>query len=82
MKISNWYPIQVCIKCKCTLSDHKEFYSRGVCPFCGHNSESTICNTKTLVIREIKHYKWWQLWNRKKTYQGNNVESKEWLDNI
>lgn len=38
-----------CSKCLVPLSDNQRMYSHGVCPFCGYDSDSTICNTETVV---------------------------------
>ena len=80
MKESDWYGVTICSECEQRLSDYEIIHSRGICPKCGHNSHFTSCDHLTLVIKEIKHHKWWQFWKRKFTYVGKDNFSQEWLD--
>ena len=34
------------------------------------------------MLRKIKHHKWWQILNRKTTYEGKDQFSKKWLEKI
>lgn len=79
IRISNWYGIDVCIRCQRRLDDSEMMHRGGVCPKCGYNSNSTVCNTYKVVLREYKHYSWWEFWKNKRTYEGENEFSKEWL---
>ena len=54
-------------------------YSGGICPKCGHDNKGTVCKTRKAILKETKHYTWWQFWNRKRTYKGKNDFSKAWL---
>lgn len=81
MKISNWYSIDVCVNCEHELSRAELGYSNGTCPYCGHTDNSTICSYKKVTLRKIKHYKWWQVFGRKVTYEGKDDFSKQWLRN-
>lgn len=75
----SWYKINVCIKCHNKLGDYTMMYSSGVCPDCGHDSDSTICDTKTIVARKI--YKWvFICFPVIVGYEGRGVESQEWLN--
>ena len=35
-----------------------------VCPKCGYITKGTVCDTKKVVAKEIKHHEWWQFWKR------------------
>jgi len=79
MRSSEWHKITICVNCKCRIKHQTRMYGGGICPNCGHDSHSTICDTKNIIIKEIKHHKWWQFWKRKFTYLGKDDQSKEWL---
>lgn len=81
MRESDWYKLSVCSKCEHTLSDRAEYYGNGICPHCGHDSDSTICDTKYVILKETKHYNWWDILSRERTYRGKNEFSKSWLLN-
>jgi len=55
------------------------YNSNGVCPNCGHVSDGPLCDVTKLSIRKIKHYKRWQIFNRKTSYEGANEISIKWL---
>ena len=76
---SNWYSICVCSKCENRLTDRQIMYSSGTCPYCGHTWPGTIVGYNKVTIRSVKHYNWWQLFNRETTYEGANDYSKQWL---
>ena len=76
---SDWYVIFVCRLCKARMSDNERMYSNGICKHCGHDGDVTICDTRRVRIKAIKHYNWWQLFNRKTTYIGRDQFSKDWL---
>lgn len=44
--------LQKCLGCKKVLSRTQIFYSNGVCPFCGRDSNSTMCDTTRESVRE------------------------------
>ena len=54
---SKWYVIKVCSHCKAALSSLEEYHSSGVCPYCAHESGSTICDTKNLKARDVYNRK-------------------------
>lgn len=81
MKKSKWYAIEVCSECERRLMEHELMSSGGTCPHCGHSSVGTICDYKKVTLRSIKHYKWWQIFGRKTTYEGKNKFSQKWLAN-
>ncbi len=79
MKKGNWYSLNICTVCSVRIhnrSDHS-----GICPHCGHDSNSTVCQTDKVIIRKIKHDKpWWMIWKKRKvTYEGKNDLCKKWL---
>jgi hypothetical protein len=53
--------------------------SNGTCPHCGHSRRSTVCDYEKVILRRIKHHKWWHIFGRKITYEGQNEFSKSWL---
>lgn len=79
MRVSKWYNIEICSNCKKRLYYNDIYYSNGICKHCGQSSRGSICNFEKIVIRVIKHYKWWHLFNRKKIYEGADEISKKWL---
>jgi len=78
---SNWYKIDVCKNCRKRLRRNARCYSGGVCPKCGHDSCSTICDTSTVIIKEILHPPWWRVWDKEYEYIGRDEFSREWLNN-
>lgn len=40
-----------CAKCNSSLSREEEYSSDGVCPYCGHVSRSTVCDTVKRSVR-------------------------------
>lgn len=82
MRKSKWYSFDVCRECEHRFKEgvvSEKMHSNGTCPYCGNNSGTTVCTSNKITLREIKHYKWWQIFHRKKTYEGRNEISKEWL---
>lgn len=77
---SNWYSIDVCSKCEHRLTDGELMYSNGTCSHCGHSCEGTVCDHEKVILRSIKHYRWWQLFDRKITYEGQTEFSKHWIN--
>ncbi len=80
MRESEWYSIKVCSECENRLTGSQVMYGGGVCPICGHDSDGTVCKTNKIILKEIKHHKWWQIWKRKFTYIGKNEYSKNWIN--
>ncbi len=44
-----------CVKCDTVLIDHEVFYSAGVCPYCGHINNSTICDVRKVAFPVTPH---------------------------
>lgn len=42
--------VNKCVNCEAKLTSHQEYYSNGVCPYCGRVSSGTICDTKKVVV--------------------------------
>lgn len=78
---SKWYSIDVCSNCEHRLTKYELMYSNGTCPHCGYNCRGTVCDHKRVILRSIKHYKWWQIFGRKTTYEAQDKFSKNWLIN-
>lgn len=57
-----WVRHAFCVKCSERLGRHQEMYSHGICPFCGFNSDSTICDTNVRSARLVRgpQASWWQ----------------------
>lgn len=49
---TSWEHINVCFKCENKLSRSEEYHSGGICPHCGHDSHSTICNTRKVIFKK------------------------------
>jgi len=80
MRESDWYKIDVCTNCESRMSYWVMYNSGGVCPKCGYNSYSCACDSRDVVLKEIKHHKWWEFWRRKYTYIGIDKFSQDWID--
>tara|TARA_R110002124_G_scaffold280086_1_gene453151 strand:+ start:85 stop:342 length:258 start_codon:yes stop_codon:yes gene_type:complete len=80
MRKSNWYSVDICSKCEHRLTDSELMYSSGTCPHCGHSCRGTVCDYEKVILRSIKHHKWWQIFGIKTTYEGQNEFSKRWLN--
>ena len=66
---NKWYNIELCIKCDKRIHDHDRSYNSGICPKCGHDSNSTICDTKTIPTRRTDNIPWWKFWDRNYKYE-------------
>jgi len=53
----SYYAVKKCCVCKTSLSSNQQMYSRGICEFCGNNSNSTVVDTITYSVRYKKTYK-------------------------
>lgn len=81
-RVSNWYSFEVCEKCHKRIMDNERMYNDGLCPHCGNESGDTICDTKKVVLRRIRHYSWWNFWDKKVTYEAKKGFSTEWNNKI
>ena len=79
VRVSKWHSLNVCVNCEISIGNQKRMYSGGICPHCGYLSIGTICNTRKIVIKEIKNHPWWRFWNRDFTYIGKNEHDNNWL---
>ena len=80
MRESNWYGIPVCTECNKRLSDSQKMYSSGICPYCGHNSNGTVCDTNMVTLKKIILHPWWRFWKREFKYIGKNEFSDKWAN--
>lgn len=80
MRIGDWYGIDVCVKCHKELTDNQRYYSKGICPFCGESSNSTIVDTMKVVLRKVEHHPWWRFWNKHIEYMGVDRFSERWAN--
>jgi predicted RNA-binding Zn-ribbon protein involved in translation (DUF1610 family) len=78
--LSKYYAIDICAGCKKSLTREERFSSNGVCPYCGHSSGYSMCDTNRLVIRKITEYNGLFKAN-KVTYEGKDEKAKTWLLN-
>jgi len=64
IKVGCWQLVSCCIECDTILTDHEEFYSIGMCPYCGfkHPSAATTvyCSEKSRRWITTKEYTWWR----------------------
>jgi len=60
-----WKAIHNCIKCKNELFYNEMMDSNGVCPFCGHKTKGTICDTIKGSVRYKRLYPMWMFWENK-----------------
>jgi hypothetical protein len=53
-----WRAEILCYHCEYVMSDHEKMYSGGICPNCGYDDESTVCDTVNKVVRPVyeHHY--------------------------
>lgn len=62
------------------MSNHEKMYSHGVCPYCGNDNNSTICDTYNVILKEISYTPWWKFWDKYcLEHIGANEKSKKWL---
>jgi len=55
-KISNEWVVEFnCISCHKVLEEKDRLYLHGICCHCGHNSNSTICNTTKNSVKHISY---------------------------
>lgn len=64
MKYGNWEYKRSCKYCKSRLSDDQVYYSGGVCPECGADSKSTICDYEKIIYRKVYTNipQWFEFW--------------------
>lgn len=62
MSYGRWWKAFYCIKCDARLNEAEYMYSSGVCPYCGYDSDSTVCHVRPRVMRRVYSFKasWWQ----------------------
>jgi len=77
---SNWYGLDVCISCESRLYNKQKNYNGGICPYCGHDSDGTICDTQKIILKRISRRPWWMFWNNEYEYIGMDDASKKWLE--
>ena len=52
-----WYKMHVCVKCEHWLGIDDYMNSFGVCPYCGHSTNGTICEATPIAVRRVYKYK-------------------------
>lgn len=61
--MQTWIKISRCVECAAQFSLNDEFYSDGVCPYCGHVSGGSICDSvKSATLFDMPP--WWQFWKK------------------
>ena len=80
MKADKTYShINVCPKTGDGLSENNIYYSDGICPSCGHNSDGTITHRRKIVGRFIRPSLWERIWEGKQTkFMPKEEEDKVW----
>ena len=61
--IGRWYKVRVCVECEEIIESNENANSGGICPHCGKNSGTSICETKEMVARAINIHPWWKFWS-------------------
>jgi len=82
MTIGKWFTHKVCLDCEHFLTDTEEMYSSGTCPHCGHTNDSTIVDSKKLIIRKHDPNKWYQIFKFNRSpylWEGRDEFSKNWI---
>lgn len=77
-----WYKIEVCIECKGRIGRDTKTHNDGVCPNCGNDSMSTVCDTESVILRRIYFYKklFFIFWIVERVeYEGKGDNAKEFL---
>lgn len=70
VRTGRWYTRKHCVECDKSLSDDEESYSDGCCPYCGHISGSTFCETNPVAVRRvITEGPWWKFWDFRVSYE-------------
>lgn len=60
---SEWRGEPCCVACGKNLNRRQEYYSGGVCPFCGHDSRATVVDTVNRIYRlKWDDGYWWKFW--------------------
>lgn len=67
--MGGWFKIYNCVKCKNELTYNQVMYNNGVCPKCGFDSVSTICDTHSIIAKRVLCGKWWEFWKTKLIYK-------------
>lgn len=49
-----WKAVYECVGCHHVLTHFEKMHSSGVCPYCGHNADSTVCKTVTKSVEEVE----------------------------
>ena len=52
-KRGKWIARYECVACHHVLTNYEKMHSHGVCPYCGHNANSTVCDTVTKSVEEV-----------------------------
>lgn len=68
-----WLPAYFCVNCKKEMSDRVKMYSSGLCPMCGHDSRSTICNAHLRAYKNVRINPVWKPWKKqyKRVYRDD-----------
>lgn len=75
LRVSLWHGVRVCSECYVHLNNGIYYYNHGICPFCGHNSNGTICDSFDAIYRKVFTYipQWWQIWKEREYF----IEAKD-----
>lgn len=79
---SGWYPIKVCVECEKILGNYDIMHNQGICPKCGNSANSTVTDTKRIVLRYTSRYYLFLgiiPYKEDTEYKAANEESAKWL---
>ena len=51
--ITDWYGVPRCSSCNKNLTNNIVMHSQGICPKCGFDSKSTVCDYHYVIVRKI-----------------------------
>jgi predicted RNA-binding Zn-ribbon protein involved in translation (DUF1610 family) len=57
-----WESVNFCVECDAILGMLDEMYSDAACPYCGHASGGTVCDTRPGARRKVYTGPWWKFW--------------------
>jgi len=79
IKKTKWYGLNICVNCETLLTFNQQMHSGGICPFCGNDGNSTICDTRKVILRKITEKG--NFFKRARyTFEGKDNFSEQWVN--
>ena len=73
--------VVVCVKCEQPIPFFTDLRGNGVCPWCGMESGSYLCEVKMISYKKKIEFPGIKFWKRKVTLIGANELSNDWILN-